>query len=134
MNRSMPPGTFIPELPYPDVTAAVRWLCATFGFVERLRIGNHRAQLVYEEGSLIVTQGAALPVEPAGVTIMVRVPDVDAHFAHTQASGAQIITPPTNHPYGERQYVVADPGGHHWVFSQTVADIDPATWGGQLMV
>lgn len=133
MNRSMPPGIFIPELPYPDVAAAAHWLCETFGFVERLRIGNHRAQLVYGEGSLIITQAAALPEGPAGATIMVRVPDVDAHFAHAQATGAQIMMPPTDHPYGERQYVVLDPGGHHWIFSQTVADIDPATWGGQLL-
>ena len=54
-NRSMPSATIIPELPYPDVREAVEWLCRTFGFVERLRIGNHRAQLSFGEGSLVVT-------------------------------------------------------------------------------
>jgi hypothetical protein len=33
-NRSMPPGTLIPELVYPDLAAAVAWLCSRFGFVE----------------------------------------------------------------------------------------------------
>ena len=37
----------IPELAYPDVRAAVDWLVRAFGFVERLRIGNHRAQLTF---------------------------------------------------------------------------------------
>jgi hypothetical protein len=54
-NRSMPPSVVIPELAYPDVREAVDWLCRSFGFVERLRIGNHRAQLSFGEGSVIVT-------------------------------------------------------------------------------
>jgi hypothetical protein len=43
-NRSMPPGTIIPELAYPDVREAARLLCRAFGFRERLRIANHRVQ------------------------------------------------------------------------------------------
>jgi hypothetical protein len=26
-----------------------------------------------------------------------------------------------------------DLGGHRWTFSQTIADADPASWGGTLM-
>lgn len=37
-----------------------------------------------------------------------------------------------DHPYGERQYTVQDLGGHAWTFSQTLADVDPASWGGEL--
>ena len=39
--------------------------------------------------------------------------------------------PPTDFPYGERQYSVEDPGGHRWTFSQSIADVDPRTWGGE---
>lgn len=35
-----------------------------------------------------------------------------------------------DHPYGERQYVAEDPGGHRWTFSQSLVDVDPASWGG----
>jgi uncharacterized glyoxalase superfamily protein PhnB len=63
---------------------------------------------------------------------MVRVEDVDAHFAQGLNARARIINPPTDYPYGERQYVVEDLGGHRWTFSQTIADVDPATWGGIL--
>jgi uncharacterized glyoxalase superfamily protein PhnB len=38
----MPPSILIPELAYPDVRQAVDWLCRCFGFVERLRIADHR--------------------------------------------------------------------------------------------
>jgi len=53
-NRSAPPASVTPVLSYPDVAAAVEWLTHTFGFVEHLRIGDHRAQLGFGDGALIV--------------------------------------------------------------------------------
>lgn len=130
MNRSMPPSVVIPELPYPDVRQAVDWLCRSFGFVERLRIGNHRAQLSFREGFIVVTKKGGQ--SDASFSVMVRVADVDSHYEHAKQAGARIISPPADYPYGERQYTAEDPGGHRWTFSQTIADIDPITWGGTL--
>ena len=130
----MPPGTFIPELAYDDVLEAAAWLCRAFGFRERLRIANHRVQLSFGDGSMVVIErprgGSA--AEPLHAT-MVRVDDVDAHHERARQSGARIVRPPETHPYGERQYTAEDPGGHRWTFSQSVADVDPADWGGTLM-
>ena len=54
-NRSIPRAQVIPVLICPDVREAVEWLGAAFGFVERVRIGeNHRAQLRFGDGALIV--------------------------------------------------------------------------------
>jgi hypothetical protein len=64
---------------------------------------------------------------------MVRVEDVDAHFARVRDADCEIVQPPATHPYGERQYSMIDPGGHRWTFSQSVADVDPAEWGGLLV-
>jgi uncharacterized glyoxalase superfamily protein PhnB len=135
-NRSMPPATVIPELAYPDVRAGAEWLCRAFGFIERLRIGDHRAQLVYGSGSVIVTGQQGAPSEGASAShaIMVRVADVDSHYEQAGAAGATILSAPTTQPYGERQYTAADPAGHRWTFSQSVADVDPAEWGGELLV
>ncbi|WP_430390733.1 VOC family protein [Dyella sp. 20L07] len=133
-NRSMPPGVFIPELAYPDVTAASEWLCRVFGFRERLRIGSHRVQLVYEGASMVVMQCDNASA-PAGHThsIMVRVADIEEHHAHVRASGVLVDHPPVDFSYGERQYTVSDIGGHRWTFSQSIADIAPADWGGTLV-
>jgi uncharacterized glyoxalase superfamily protein PhnB len=128
-NRSMPPSVIIPELPYSDVRKAVDWLCRSFGFVERLQIGNHRAQLLFGEGSVVVTKGD--DTNPS-FSVMMRVGDIDNHYEHAKNSGAQIVSPPTDYPYGERQYVAEDFGGHRWTFSQTIADVDPKSWGGKL--
>ncbi len=64
-NRSMPPGIIIPELAYADVRTAVDWLCRTFGFRERLRIGDHRAQLVLDGAAVIAGRSRnRLPTSP----------------------------------------------------------------------
>jgi uncharacterized glyoxalase superfamily protein PhnB len=135
-NRSMPPSVVIPELAYPDVRGAVDWLCRCFGFTERLRIGDHRAQLLFGEGSVIITHRTgdpgALTSGSSGLSMLVRVADCDEHFEAVQRFGAHIIQPPADYPYGERQYTVEDLGGYRWTFSQTIADIDPGEWGGLL--
>ena len=128
MNRSMPPGVIIPELPYDDVNTAAEWLCQAFGFKQRLRIGNHRCQLSFGEGSVIAIERK----EPGMSSVLVHVDNVDTHFERVKQLGARIINPPTDYPFGERQYTVEDIGGHRWTFSQTIADVDPATWGGIL--
>jgi uncharacterized glyoxalase superfamily protein PhnB len=137
-NRSIPSSTVIPVLVYPDVRAAVDWLVAAFGFRERVRIGeNHRAQLSFGDGAVIVgdVRHDRHPPRPGEVThsVMVRVDDVNAHYRRACAHGALVVMEPTDFPYGERQYSAADPAGHQWTFSETLADTHPARWGGVLV-
>ncbi|MGC1549999.1 MAG: VOC family protein [Rhodanobacter sp.] len=142
VNRSMPLGPVIPELAYANVREAADWLCRVFGFVERLRIGHHRVQLSFGEGSIIVV---GLPEEASSAmdatnlralmatqATMLRVMDVDKHYDQAKRLGARIINAPTDFPYGERQYSVEDVGGHRWTISQTIADVHPKNWGGIL--
>ena len=129
-NRSMPPGEIIPEMPYADVRQAVDWLCSRFGFVERLRIGDHRAQLAFGQGSIVITEGGSEP--GAGFAVIVRVANADEHCERAARMGARIISPPADYPYGERQYTAQDPGDHRWTFSQTIQDVDPREWGGRI--
>ncbi len=134
-NRSIPQSTVIPVLIYPDVRAAVDWLGAAFGFVERVRIGeDHRAQLSFGEGAVILgdIRNERRPPQPGEVThsVMVRVADARAHCEHARKHGARIVAEPNDFPYGERQYTAEDLAGHQWTFSQTIADVAPEEWGG----
>jgi uncharacterized glyoxalase superfamily protein PhnB len=135
LNRAMPNCTVIPELAYPDVRAAAEWLCQAFGFVQRLQIGGHRVQIKIGDGAMVVTEQGGAPSLDAYAThtVMVRVPDVDAHHAQAAAAGARVLAAPTTYPYGERQYTAVDLAGHRWTFSQSISDVDPATWGGKLL-
>jgi uncharacterized glyoxalase superfamily protein PhnB len=130
-NRSMPPAAVVPVLGYTDVSEAARWLCDAFGFRVRLRIADHRVQLVFEDGAVVVTDGGG--DRDGADSVMVRVEDVDAHHERAAAAGARIVSPPTDYLYGERQYTAEDLGGHRWTFSQSIADVDPAEWGGELV-
>jgi uncharacterized glyoxalase superfamily protein PhnB/uncharacterized damage-inducible protein DinB len=128
-NRSMPAATVIPVVPYPDVGAAIEWLTRAFGFTLRLRIGAHRAQLNVGDGAVVLSQHPA-PVPAHGGSVMVRVDDVDGHHDRAKGAGAAILQPPTDFPYGERQYTARDLAGHTWTFSQSIADVAPEDWGG----
>jgi uncharacterized glyoxalase superfamily protein PhnB len=134
-NRSIPSATVIPVLVYPDVRQAVDWLDAAFGFVERVQIGeNHRAQLSFGEGAVIIgdVRGERRPPRPGEVThsVLVRVDDAHAHCERARQHGARILMEPTDHVYGERQYSAEDYAGHQWTFSETLADVAPEEWGG----
>jgi len=133
-NRSMPASTVIPVLGYPDVPKAVAWLRDAFGFSERLRIGTHRVQMHAGHGDVVVTDSPA-PASPdeTGCAIMLRVEDVDACYTRALAAGAQSLQPPATFPYSERQCTLRDFAGHVWTLSQSVADVDPAQWGGEMV-
>lgn len=128
-NRSVPAATVIPVLAYEDVSTASGWLCDVFGFRERLRIGNHRVQLLIGDGAVILTARTVSPGSHACHSVHVRVADVDRHYEHAKQHGAKITQPPESYPFGERQYTAEDLGGHQLTFSQSIADIAPEDWG-----
>src|SRR5262249_23526891 len=79
-NRSAPNSGVIPVLYYPEVRKAVEWLTTALPLIERLRIGDHRCQLVRENGAIVIaTPGAraeAAPStlqSPAAHSVMLRV-------------------------------------------------------------
>jgi uncharacterized glyoxalase superfamily protein PhnB len=144
-NRSRPEGVVIPTLIYDDVPAAVEWLCRVFGFRVRLVAGTTHAQLACGQGGGVMLGSARVDrdggdtvrtFEPPGdgpiaLSILVAVDDVDEHYRKAIAAGARIEAPPSTYPYGERQYAARDLAGHRWTFSQSVDDVDPATWGAR---
>jgi uncharacterized glyoxalase superfamily protein PhnB len=127
-NRSIPKSTVLPELAYPDIGEAIGKLCEAFGFTLRISIGDHRAQLNVGDGAIILIEadrGVSLKN-----SILMRVEDVDAHCEHARRHGVRILREPADFPYGERQYNAEDFAGHHWCFTQSIADVDPRDWGG----
>ena len=127
-NRSVPPCAVIPILRYPDPGFAAEWLGKAFGFTVRLRIGNHRIQMRAGEGCFTIAEGDAVPNR--SVTVQVRVEDAWAHCERARLAGAKIFDEPVDYPYGERQYHAWDFHGHFWNFTETIADVEPESWGG----
>ena len=127
-NRSVPPCPVIPNIIYPDPGFAAEWLCKAFGFTVRLRIANHRIQMRAGEGCFTIAEGNVTPNNSC--FIQVRVEDVPEHCERARQAGAKILTEPKDHMYGERQYNAADFYGHKWDFTETIADVEPESWGG----
>src|SRR5262245_130599 len=140
VNRSAPRATVVPILVYEDVAAAVDWLCNAFGFQERLRATGpggviFHAQLAIAEGVVMLGRqgGEFRPPRPDEVSqyVTVHVEDVDRHHEQARASGARILKPPADMPFGERQYTALDAWGHRWTFSQSIADVPLEAWGAR---
>jgi len=146
-NRSAPAGSVVPTLVYEDVAQAIDWLCGAFGFKERFRYGPQGrvagAQLAVGEGAVMLSVARAgqgpgwadnaefRPPRDGEVSVVlsVHVEDVDQHFERAEQFGARILHPPTDYPFGERQYTAEDLAGHRWAFSQSIADVAPEEWG-----
>jgi len=134
-NQSAPPGAIVPTLIYQDVAKAIDWLRGAFGFTERLRTPPepdgtiHHAQLAVGEGSVILTGQPFASPNQGTEPLMVRVAGIDAHCQRAKQFGARILMAPDSKPFGERQYAAEDLEGRRWVFTESVADVEPEAWG-----
>ena len=128
-NRSIPACSVIPEVAYPDVTEGAAWLEKAFGLQVRIRIGNHRVQMRFGEGALVVIERAG--DDARRNSILLRVDDANAAFARAVAAGAKVLREPRDYPYGERQANLEDFAGNRWTLTQSIADVHPAEWGGE---
>jgi uncharacterized glyoxalase superfamily protein PhnB len=137
-NRSVPCDTVLPHLVYEDVDAAIEYLTRAFGFAEHYRYGNPAQGALMRLGpAVIMLRSARADCASPGAlgkwtqSLTVFVGDVDAHFDHAQKAGAVVVEDLHETEYGERQYGVVDPWGHHWLFSQHAHDVAPNAWGAR---
>jgi uncharacterized glyoxalase superfamily protein PhnB len=126
----MPWPSVIPVIRYEDAPAMIDWLENAFGFERRV---------VYEDGGRIVhaevtfgngmfmtgsthdggPNSSKTPKQLGGQATggtYVVVDDVDAHYEHAKAAGAEIFREPQDQDYGSRDYAARDPEGFMWSF------------------
>ena len=122
-----------PRLAYRDERAALEYLTRVFGFTERREARASRtgddllAWLEFGAGLVMIGRSNEdvhlihSPAELGATTCMinVEVDDVDAHYAHAVAEGAEITMPIEDAWYGARRYEATDIGGHRWHFDET---------------
>lgn len=133
------------SLTYDDPRKAIDFICKAFGFKVHLLVSGENDSVVHSElvvdGGLIMIGGDGSAAgncrewrkSPKAIggantqSLMVFVPDVDAHFKNARELGATIVNEPKNTDYGEgywvdRAYECADLEGHHWYFVQRLGD------------
>ena len=125
-----------PRLAYLDELGAVDYLGRVFQFVE-----NREARMEFDEkflcwmrvgtGVVMISHANAdvhrihSPVEVGLTTVIlhVYVHDIDAHYAHAVAEGADVTMELRDAFYGERCYEASDFEGHRWHFGERFDDI-----------
>ena len=115
-------------LVYADIGAAHDYLVRVFGLgsgaIERDADGRAvHGEVQAGDGVIWLHRvapefGLASPKDLGAATAMmaVMVDDVDAHYEHVRAQGATVVMPPTDQPYGVREYSVRGPEGELWSF------------------
>ena len=128
----------VPMLAYENGPAAMEWLVRVFGFRERARMLDEAGRLAHGEldtgGGLVMLatpspayegprkhrqhceraqQWSMVPWVIDGVLVFVE--DIDAHFAHAQREGADILSALEAGPPA-RRYRAEDLEGHRWMF------------------
>lgn len=131
--------TIFPILRYNDARGAIRWLCATFGFVELFSVPESGQTVRHAQlklGTNVIMLGSVRPDDGltspqllgvATQALCVHVGDADAHFARARSAGAEIDSPPEDTDFGSREYHVRDLEGHLWTFGTYRPNVD----GGQ---
>ena len=98
VNRSAPNAAVVPILIYPDVAAAIEWLCDAFGFQERLRASGRdgivgHAQLTSGGGDIMIGRAGGPFVAPerdrTHQYVLIAVDSVDSHFERARTRGAR---------------------------------------------
>jgi len=129
-----------PRLAYEDERAALEYLVRVFQLEEireaRIEHGeewNYTMLAWLRAGDGVVMIGHAnaevhrihspRTIGNTTVQMMVFVHDVDAHYAHAVAAGADITMEIEDAFYGERRYEATDPEGHRWHFAERFEDI-----------
>jgi uncharacterized glyoxalase superfamily protein PhnB len=135
-STAMTTPDIYPRLAYNDELAAVEYLTRVFQFVENREAraefdGNYLCWL--RVGTGVVMLGHAnvdvhlihSPLDVGLTTVMlnVYVHDIDAHYAHAQAEGANITMELADAFFGERRYEATDLEGHRWHFGERFEDI-----------
>ena len=122
----------IPCLRYRNATAAIEWLCDTFGFEKSLVVpgdGDEIAHAQLKHGNGMIMLGSAgdtefgrlmkQPDEIGGAetqTAYVIVGDADSVYARAKAAGARIAVEIRDEDYGGRGFSCYDLEGHLWNF------------------
>lgn len=139
-ETSITTATVVPYLCAHDGAAALRFYADAFGATEVMRVEGDDGRLGHAEFVIGGTSfylsdeypemGVVSPrtLDGTPVALHLTVTDVDDVFTRAVAAGATAVMEPADQPHGSRHGTLVDPFGHRWMLSQTIEDVDVATY------
>lgn len=107
-----------PVLHVRDVVATAAFYRDVLGFT--CDFGDDTYAVVWRDNSAV--HFVKDDTNPAGVHLFQWVKDVDAYYQELAGRGANLVSEPTNQPYGIRDFGVSDINGVMIVFGQDIDD------------
>jgi PhnB protein len=131
-----------PHLTIEGAGAAIDFYTGVLGASERYRMAMPDGTVAHAEieigGSVLMIGEANLPIptDPSPkalggspVSLFVYVEDVDEVFRRATEAGAEPVSEPADHFYGDRVATVDDPFGHRWNIGTHIEDVTPEDMG-----
>jgi len=128
----------IPYLTVRNLQAAVAFYSKAFGFERQEMAGPPGsdpifASMAYQGQTVLMLSpqheddqdGMEAPTssgQPPPLNLYLYCENVDALFSRAQAAGAQVKSPPTDMPWGDRVAQLIDPDGYFWTFARQLGE------------
>ena len=113
-----------PELPVPDLRAAIDFYAGKLGFEIGFTFGDPPAMAGLNLGDvqIFLLQGSA---NPQGCGVYFVVEDADALYEFHRANGVEVVTPIADREYELRDYRVRDMHGYEFSFGHHLYGVGP---------
>lgn len=102
------------HLPVPDLARSLVFYRDQLG----LEVGYTSESMADFPAGLVLDEEVGFKRPDVAVTVGMRVEDIDSVFAEFEARGVRVDEPPTDRPWGVRNFYVTDPDGHVVEFEQ----------------
>jgi catechol 2,3-dioxygenase-like lactoylglutathione lyase family enzyme len=106
------------HLPASDLARSIAFYRDRLG----LHLGYQSETMADVDQAGIVLDQADAAVTSCGVTVGLRVDNVDEAYAQLRARGAPTDSPPKDQPWGVRNFYLNDPDGHTIEYEQPTTD------------
>jgi uncharacterized glyoxalase superfamily protein PhnB len=114
-TKPLPPiGPPVPELPVEDVERAQQYYRDVLGFELGWLEPGKEMGAVSRGNAVIFFRRTGPPFAPAVHWVFAE--DLDASYEELNSSGAKIVEPLEQKPWGLRQFMVEDPDGNRFYF------------------
>jgi PhnB protein len=127
-----------PHLTIDGAAEAIDFYKTVLGATERMRMPMPDGAVAHAEielGNSVIMIGEAnlpIPTDPSPkalggspVALFVYVENVDEVFQRAVKAGAESVSDPSDHFYGDRVATIDDPYGHRWNLATHIEDLDP---------
>jgi uncharacterized glyoxalase superfamily protein PhnB len=117
VNPKMKTQTAVPVFQVADIDRAMRHYKDVLGFGEDFRVGDYAGVKLGGVALHLSKHAAGEFAKPIGGSIAyIFCDEIDDYFREVKQKGATVKYPPHDTKYGMREFMLADPDGHHLAF------------------